>query len=280
MKDLKSRILQPSKILQGYVDCFRIIRYEDPSAFNIRVCPYSMPGMVFQQGDDGKSIIKKIITDKDYITDIPNLFIHGQITQLSEMYFAKGPYTSIQVLFKPQALYVLFAMDASKITNGSMQAKDFSGLHLNEQLLHARNDDERIRLLHDFLKGKLAQGKNPDSIIDESLSVIHDTIKTVTVGSLLGQIHLSERQFERRFMQVVGLPPQLYIRIKRFDEAMRLVDSGQYERLTDIATALHYYDQSHFIRDIKLFSGVTPKSISQKVGDFSHDKVVASYFQP
>jgi len=69
----------------------------------------------------------------------------------------------------------------------------------------------------------------------------------------------------------------LYIRVKRFNEAIRLIKTGQFERLTDVAYALNFYDQSHFIRDIKAFSGMTPKSLSQKVDDFHHDQVGYSY---
>lgn len=70
---------------------------------------------------------------------------------------------------------------------------------------------------------------------------------------------------------------QFYIRVKRFNEAMRLMDTGQYERLSDVAHALNFHDQSHFIRDIKAFSGITPKNISQKVNSFHHDQIGSSY---
>ena len=95
--------------------------------------------------------------------------------------------------------------------------------------------------------------------------------------SLREYLHLSERQLEKRFNQTVGISPQLYIRIKRVNEAFKLMDTGKYERLVDIAYELNFYDQSHFIRDIKAFSGLTPKGISQRVDDFHHDLVGSSY---
>jgi AraC-like DNA-binding protein len=89
--------------------------------------------------------------------------------------------------------------------------------------------------------------------------------------------YISKRQFEKRFLREVGIPPQFYIRVKRFNEAMKLIESGQYETLADVAYALGFFDQSHFIRDTKEFSGVTPTSISQKVNDFHRDQVGSSY---
>jgi len=61
---------------------------------------------------------------------------------------------------------------------------------------------------------------------------------------------------------------QLYLRVKRFNEAARLMKTGQFETLIDVAYALNFYDQSHFVRDIKAFSGITPKSLSQKEDAF------------
>jgi AraC-like DNA-binding protein len=51
----------------------------------------------------------------------------------------------------------------------------------------------------------------------------------------------------------------------------------QYDTLTDVAYALNFHDQSHFIREIKTFTGVTPKNLSQKVDDFYHNQAGYSY---
>ncbi|MGF9914018.1 hypothetical protein ABEX47_31630 [Paenibacillus ehimensis] len=48
---------------------------------------------------------------------------------------------------------------------------------------------------------------------------------------MLEHLHIPERQFQKRFMQTVGVTPQFYIRVKRFNEAIRLMDTGEYERL-------------------------------------------------
>ena len=99
----------------------------------------------------------------------------------------------------------------------------------------------------------------------------------MNVGALAKYLDLSERQLERRFSQTVGLSPLSYIRVRRFNEAMRLMKTGGYNRLTDVAYALNFHDQSHFIREIKSFTGVTPKSLLQSVDDFYHNQVGYSY---
>jgi len=54
-------------------------------------------------------------------------------------------------------------------------------------------------------------------------------------------------------------------RIMRFREAVRLIRARQFERLSDVAYDLNYVDQSHFIKDIKAFSGYTPTGLVQTV---------------
>lgn len=65
---------------------------------------------------------------------------------------------------------------------------------------------------------------------------MHENIRAITVKDLLGHLNISERQFEKRFMQTVGVSPQFYIRVKRFNEAIRLMDTGKYERLSDVVS--------------------------------------------
>jgi len=126
------------------------------------------------------------------------------------------------------------------------------------------------------MRSMLKQAKTRDRLVEESLRFIHQHIGSITIKYLLEHLHLSERQFERRFTQTVGISPQLYLRVKRFNEAARLMKTGQFETLIDVAYALNFYDQSHFIRDIKAFSGITPKSLSQKEDAF-HGVAVYSY---
>ncbi len=138
--------------------------------------------------------------------------------------------------------------------------------------MEAKNEQERMTFLTSFLVAKFKQAKPRDTLVEESLHVIHTHIGSIHVKDVLAYVHLSERQFERRFTQTVGLSPHVYIRVKRFHEAIRLIKTGQFERLTDVAYALNFSDQSHFIRDIKAFSGMTPTSLSHKADDLYHDQ--------
>ena len=227
------------------------------------MCPSGLPGIVFQH-NQGRSALESVISPSGLNSSAPTLFIYGQKTGPNRIHHKQGPSTMTQVIFKPHALKTVFGMNASALTNWSVDLHEFSTEDLGGQLIESKSVQERIDLLTDFLLAKLKHTEMSDRLVEESLHLIHKTIGSITVASLLTHIHLSERQFERRFRQTVGLSPHAYIRLKRFNEAMRLIKTGQFQRLTEVAYALNYSDQSHFIRDMRALSGMTPKSLSQK----------------
>lgn len=277
MGSINFTVIPPTEALSCDVEYFRIAEYAGKEGLSIKVCPNGFPGIVFQHAD-GQPAIKNIIVSSGRVVQMPcTLFLYGQVTELSVMNFKKSPYTTVQAILKPHALKTVFGMDASKLTNASMGYSEFNAEILNTQLLSAKSNHEYVTLFEDFLLQMLGSHQSRDILVEECLEYIHSNINMVTVKDLTEKAHLSERQFEKRFVQIVGVSPQFFIRVKRFNEAMRLIDSGQYERLSDVAYALNYFDQSHFIRDIKAFSGIIPKSISQKVNDFHHDQIGSSY---
>lgn len=271
--ELKFRIIPAPENLREDVECFRTYEYTGGKGLAIKVSPNGVPGIVFQH-NNGWSAIENIITHSG-LTVTPTLFLYGPGTEPSVMTYKKGPYTTTQVILKPYALNTLLGINASTLTNGLVELNEFSTEDLNMQLIEASNEQEVITLLTNFLLAKLKQAKTRDALVEESLRFIHKNIASISVKYLLEHLNISERHFERRFSQTVGISPQSYIRVKRFNEAIRLMKTRQYERLTDIAYALNFHDQSHFIRDIKAFSGITPKSISQKADDFN---VQGGYF--
>lgn len=277
MKSIKFSIIPPIEALCNDVEYIRVAGYAGTEGLAIKVCPNGFPGIVFQHSS-GQPTIRSIVTGSGRVVHAPpTLFLYGQVTEVSVMNFKSQPYTTVQAVLKLHALKTLFGFDASALANNSIGCHGFGAGDLNTQLIKAKSNDKCIKLLTNYLLDKLALSQSRDTMVEDSLRYIHTNISTITVKRLLAHLYISERQFEKRFIQTVGVSPQFYIRVKRFNEAMRLIDSGKYEKLSDVAHALNYFDQSHFIRDIKIFSGITPKSISQKVNDFHHDQIGSSY---
>jgi len=81
------------------------------------------------------------------------------------------------------------------------------------------------------------------------------------VAVLVEATGLSRRQVERRCNWLYGGPPALIARKRRALRAARLLADGIPGR--DVLTASDFYDQSHFIREMKRFTGMTPGQLGQ-----------------
>lgn len=274
---MKYKFVAIPDILQEHVEAIIVTKYDGETNMAVNVCLNALPGIVFQH-TNGRSPVENMTTSSGYRADPPTLFVYGQMTERSTMSYKKEPFTATTIFLKPHALQTLLGINASALTNHLVDLREFSAGDLNMRLFEARNEQVRLTLLTNFLASKLRQATAQDRLIEESLRIIHNNVGRVTVKYLLECLNISERQFEKRFSQTVGLSPQFYIRVKRFTEAIRLMKTGHYERLTDVAQSLNFYDQSHFIKDIKAFSGITPTSLFQKVDEFQSDhKIYESY---
>jgi AraC-like DNA-binding protein len=57
----------------------------------------------------------------------------------------------------------------------------------------------------------------------------------------------------------MGLSPKQLGRVIRMQAALHLLLNQQSESFTSIAYESEYYDQAHFTKDFKDFTGITPK---------------------
>jgi AraC-like DNA-binding protein len=270
------RMFDVPRSLRNHVECFILNELSSAKTMSISVFPNADPGIVFHHSA-GKPAIENIIMRSGRKTFPSTSFLHGPGIESSVMNFAQGSYAVIQVILKPHALNTLFGINALALKDCTVELNEFSSEDINEQLLNVTTAQEQIDLLTSFLLAKFKQAKARDILVEESLRLIYAGAGRVTVKSLLQHLNISERQFERRFCQTVGISPAAYIRVKRFNEAIRLIKSGKYKTLTDVAYALDFHDQSHFIRDVKAFTGITPKSLLQKVDEVYHNPAGYSY---
>lgn len=69
---------------------------------------------------------------------------------------------------------------------------------------------------------------------------------------------ITQRRLQQIFNDKIGISPKSFARMVRFQYSLKLLLDGAFKNLVDIAYMNGYCDQSHFIRDFKLFSGINP----------------------
>ena len=83
------------------------------------------------------------------------------------------------------------------------------------------------------------------------------------VAIVARSLAISERQLERRFLRLVGVTPKRWQELHRFHTAMGMLRTSNARALLDVAMNTGYYDQSHFNRDVRKRTGMTPTRLLQ-----------------
>jgi transcriptional regulator GlxA family with amidase domain len=96
---------------------------------------------------------------------------------------------------------------------------------------------------------------------DEVFNTINTWNMKHSLGWLANQACLSPRQFERKAYQFLGITPQLFARIVRFNESYNMRLKSPQADWFSIAVRCGYHDYQHLVRDYKQFASTTPNNL-------------------
>lgn len=125
---------------------------------------------------------------------------------------------------------------------------------------------ERAALLETLLLKNL-NIENIPSTMNEALQLISAVAQNkalLPVAGLAKALHLNESTLYRLFSTHLGQNPKAYLKTLRFRHTLNELMSKP-KPLTQVAYSNHYFDQAHFIKDFKTFTGCTPKELTEHV---------------
>jgi AraC-like DNA-binding protein len=225
------------------------------------------PGLIFQPASEG------VFYDQ-YSNRLHEVFLYGQTLTRTSIQLI-GKFRATGVSFKPHALKSLFGFNANELTDACLDinlvstAKEF-GLH--EQLLNSASTENQIDILTRFLLEQLKKYNiQIDPITQYASSRIMVSNGQVSLKSLQQELKLSERSFERKFNQQIGISPKVFTKICRFQASLSQLRSKQYSSLSDIAFDNGFSDQSHFIRVFREFAGFSPLQFQKQTAVLAQD---------
>lgn len=211
------------------------------------------PGIMYlESGND-------VLLNRD--EKLGSLFLYGQTIRPIEI-LARGSCNTIIVFLAPQAVRTLFGIQAYHLRDGCLDfdLMHFQGArHLKDQIREAPDLFAKADKLCGFIT-QLAQryATDPDANVHFAAQELLTTRGHTALRDLQTELRISERSFERRFKEYVGISPRLFARICKFQSALQQLESSEYAKLSDVAYDHHYSDQSHFIRTFREFTGMTP----------------------
>lgn len=170
----------------------------------------------------------------------------------------------IDVIFQPGALNKLLGIPMTEFLNKHIDAELLFGQEMrdvNEQLANTFCYETMFTIIEKFLSEKIKKIKNNLHPIDKIGQFILDNPNSFNLDSIANQACLSHRQFERRFVQQVGITPRFYQRMGRFRKAFELKLRRRQSTWLDIAWQTGYTDYQHLVKDCRQFSENTPNQL-------------------
>jgi AraC-like DNA-binding protein len=175
-------------------------------------------------------------------------------------------YCMFKILFQPGGMNRLLGMPMSLFANTYEETTAVLGndvKQLREQIYNAQNLAEMARFSDEFLLRQLTKTKLQLLPIDYTIK--HPYFHLRSIDQLAADACLSTRQFERKFLERIGVSPKIYQRLIRFNHAIKLKNTYPSRKWIDITYACGYFDQMHLLRDFKQFTGTVPSHF-----DFDH----------
>ena len=128
---------------------------------------------------------------------------------------------------------------------------------LEEKLSTSVTDRQRIRIVENFLSSQLKE-IHRDKLVIEAVRLIYESKGTIRIKELNERLTISQSPLEKRFRKVVGTTPKKFATIVRLNNVIGDLKSAR--SLTEICYENNFFDQAHFIKDFKQFTGESPET--------------------
>ncbi|HLZ55383.1 MAG TPA: DUF6597 domain-containing transcriptional factor [Ktedonosporobacter sp.] len=178
---------------------------------------------------------------------------------------------TIGVELTPKGLYHFFHLSMHEITNRLVSFEEVFGLwgaRLQQKVGDAPDLKAKIELLQAALTRLLQQNEKEYALLDYTLDLLAQTHGMIRIQGLEAQIGYTRRYLDRLFQEHVGVSPKSLARIMRFQQVYQLWMQQASSTFLREHWPAYYYDQSHFIKEFKHFTGFAPQKYQEIVNEF------------
>ena len=184
---------------------------------------------------------------------------------------ANPSFDFVSVRFRSSALRHFSAIDPAAFLDRFPPASEALGNEVDDlpdKLAALPSFDARAVLLTRFLTGKFNGRYAASECADKAVDALYYSRGSIRV--IANNMGYGERQFERLVSGATGLTPKNFQRVARLHHTMRKLFLERKTDYLDAALAEGYYDQSHFIHEVRELSGFSPREILTPQAFMSH----------
>ena len=243
---------QPSQALENIVQEYWIYESQDPSIHQQKIIPDGFSEIIIHYGDP-----YRINLEGDWKQQEKLLFSN----QISSYFFLENMGVSgmIGIKLHPVSFYELFETDMTDCTDQVIHLPELIPDQIDNMLpvlAENLNYKERVNLVESWLLSlKISEQRKVREAVDQIIG----SRGIIDIESIANENGVSTRQLERLFKKVVGVSPKFYARIIRSSNIFKVMDSDD-QSWVKVALKSGYFDQSHFIKNFKEFTGEEPSN--------------------
>jgi len=247
------QIIKPCLALAPYIRHYWILQDDSPLPVSERTLPIGCIQLVFHKA---KQLL--LLGESEELQ--PRSFISGQSVGFSDVQ-STGRIEMITVVFQPYAAKVLFHIPSYLFRGQNVDTEAVEDVELSDLVKRVTDTSDNavcIRLIEQFFLRRLYS--LPEYNL-KRMSAVFDEINLqpqINISHLSETACLSSKQFGRIFTDYVGTTPKEFIRIIRMQRALLMLQQDPTTPFVQVAYECGFFDQSHMIKEFKLFSGYTP----------------------
>lgn len=249
----------PSDILKPYIRHYYIFESDTDIEFEDTVFPSGDLELIFNLGQG----VWESFTENRFSPHAPIEF-WGQLTKPLPIK-SKGKHIMLGIRFYVHAAAYFFNDEIGVFNNQVSNPGDMIGPPvkvLHAQLLETTSLQKRIALVESFLLKRLIRNEKKSFKINKVANILTSIRAENNISHIASKHGITPRYLHQLVYQYTGLSPKSFDKISRFQLSLKLITKND-QPFTSIAYDCGYFDQSHFIRDFKSFTGLTPSAYLQ-----------------
>jgi AraC-like DNA-binding protein len=257
--------IKPSLLLQPFIHCYSLREFDTGEmAMPMPLHAMNECYMTFFLKDQYCDVVDESGKHRRMSAALCSLFTSSQGCA-----YYKGNFALLSVQFKSNGFFAIFGIPQRLLISSLLPLDDILGkdVHslLTEQLQSSKGVSEMGAYMNAYFTQRLFSQKHKHytKVIAHTSNSIFRNKGLISVDNLAGEANMSLRNFERRFIDEVGMSPKLYIRITRFFGALENKMMFPQKNWTTITHESGYFDQAHFIKECREFASKTPEELFQ-----------------